>query len=217
MDTLRIPERPRCLAPIAAAVCVVLVVSNICAVKALQIPGFSFITMDGGNILFPISYILGDLVVEVYGYRRARQVIWLGFALNLLAVLTFCLVVALPAAPDWEMQDAFAQVLSQTPRIVLGSLCGFIIGSLLNARIMVWLKKRTQGRHLWVRTIGSTIVGEAADSAVFILISFGGIWSLELMFQVIFWNFVIKTLIEIGFTPLTYLAIHHLRRAEGVA
>ena len=194
--------------------CTVLVISNVCAIKPLTIPGLSFITMDGGNLLFPISYIFGDILVEVYGYAQSRRIIWLGFILNIFAAATFSLVAILPPAPGWDMQDAFASILLQTPRVVLGSIIAFWCGSFLNAWVMARMKVLTRGRHLWTRTIGSTIAGEGIDSLLFTSIAFGGVWPLALIAQVIFWNFILKTAYEIFATPLTYFIVHRLKRAE---
>lgn len=204
----------RWLAPLTAVFCTVLVISNVSAIKPLTIPGLPLIKMDGGNLLFPISYIFGDILVEVYGYAQSRRIIWLGFALNLFAAATFSLVALLPPAPGWGMQDAFAAILLQTPRVVLGSIVAFWCGSFLNAWIMARMKVLTGGRHLWMRTIGSTIAGEGLDSLLFTAIAFGGVWSRALVLQVIFWNFVLKTGYEIAATPLTYFLVHRLKRAE---
>lgn len=204
----------RWLAPITAVFCTVLVISNVSAIKPLSLPGLPFILMDGGNLLFPISYIFGDILVEVYGYSQSRRIIWLGFLLNIFAAATFSLVAILPPAPGWDMQDAFASILLQTPRIVLGSVIAFWCGSFLNAWIMARMKIRFRGRHLWLRTITSTLCGEGIDSLLFTAIAFGGVWPLPLVLQVIAWNFVLKTAYEILATPLTYVIVHRLKRIE---
>ena len=206
---------PRWLPTLAAISCTVWVISNIAAIKPLQIPGLRFITMDGGNLLFPISYILGDVLVEVYGYAQARRVIWLGVALNIFAAGTFALVSALPPAGGWDMQSSFAIILQQTPRVVFGSLIAFWCGSFLNAWIMARMKVWQRGQRLWMRTIGSTIVGEAADSLLFTTIAFLGIWPHHMVIQVILWNFVFKTAYEVAATPLTYFIINRLKRTEA--
>jgi queuosine precursor transporter len=209
------PPRRRWLAPITAIFCTVLVVSNVTAIKPLSIPGLPFVLMDGGNLLFPISYIFGDILVEVYGYAQSRRIIWLGFALNLFAAATFSLVALLPPAPGWEMQDAFATILLQTPRVVLGSLAAFWCGSFLNAWVMAKMKIWTRGRHLWMRTIGSTIAGQAVDSTLFTFLAFAGVWPLDLVIQISLWNFVLKTSYEAIATPLTYVVVRRLKRAES--
>ena len=214
-----LPEAPsassrRWLAPITATFCAVLVISNVSAIKPLSIPGLPFVLMDGGNLLFPISYIFGDVLVEVYGYAQSRRIIWLGFILNIFAAAAFSLVALLPPAPGWDMQDAFASILLQTPRVVLGSVVAFWCGSFLNAWVMAKMKVWTSGRHLWLRTIGSTVAGEGVDSLLFTAIAFGGVWPLALVGQVIVWNFILKTGYEILATPLTYFIVHRLKRAE---
>ena len=211
--TSALPPR-RWLAPITAVFCTVLVISNVSAIKPLSIPGLPFILMDGGNLLFPISYIFGDILVEVYGYAQSRRVIWLGFVLNIFAAAAFALVAKLPPAPGWEMQEAFASILLQTPRVVLGSIVAYWCGSFLNAWVMARMKVWMRGRHLWLRAIASTIAGEGVDSLLFTSIAFGGVWPLPLVLQVICWNFVLKTGYEILATPLTYVIVHRLKRSE---
>ena len=204
----------RWLGTLTAVFCTVLVISNVSAIKPLSLPGLPFVLMDGGNLLFPISYIFGDILVEVYGYAQSRRIIWLGFVLNIFAAATFSLVAILPPAPGWEMQEAFAAILLQTPRVVLGSVVAFWCGSFLNAWVMARMKILTRGRHLWMRTIASTIAGEGIDSLLFTTIAFGGVWPLALVLQVVFWNFTLKTVYEILATPLTYFIVHRLKRAE---
>ena len=193
---------------------VVLIVSNIVAMKALRLSSALGIDIDGGTLLFPISYIFGDILVEVYGYARSRRVIWMGFGANLLAALTFALIVALPPAPGWEMQEAFATVLGQTPRIVVGSLIAFLCGEFVNSYIMARMKIATQGRHLWMRTIGSTIAGQAVDSMLFQVLAFAGVWPAALLVRVIIWNFIIKVGYEALATPVTYAIVGALKRSE---
>jgi len=193
---------------------VVLLVSNIAAVKALRlVPGLG-IDIDGGTLLFPISYIFGDILVEVYGYARSRRVIWLGFGANAIAALVFALVVALPPAPGWPLQEAYRAVLGQTPRIVFGSLLAFWCGEFVNSFIMAKMKVWTAGRHLWTRTIGSTIAGQAVDSLLFQVLAFAGAWPAGLLARVIFWNFVLKVGYEALATPLTYFVVNRLKKAE---
>lgn len=194
---------------------VVLLVSNICAVKALRLTSFLGIDIDGGTLLFPISYIFGDVLVEVYGYARSRRIIWLGFAANALAAMIFSIVVALPAAPGWDLQEAFSAVLGQTPRIVTGSLIAFWCGSFANAYIMAKMKVWSKGRHLWMRTIGSTIVGQAVDSVLFQCIAFAGAWPTALLLRVIMWNFILKVAYEAIATPWTYAIVGFLKKHEN--
>ncbi|OQA24739.1 MAG: hypothetical protein BWY59_02060 [Verrucomicrobia bacterium ADurb.Bin345] len=211
-----LPERTyRFLDVISVAFVVVLLVSNVCAVKALRLTDlFGGIDIDGGTLLFPISYIFGDILVEVYGYARSRRIIWLGFAANALAALVFSLVVALPGAPGWTLQESFSAVLGQTPRIVLGSLIAFWCGTFTNAYVMARMKVITRGKHLWARTIGSTIAGQAVDSLLFQLIAFAGVWPAALLIRVILWNFALKVLYEALATPATYAIVGFLKRAE---
>lgn len=204
----------RWLPTLTAVFCTVLVISNVTAIKPLSIPGLPFILMDGGNLLFPISYIFGDVLVEVYGYAQARRIIWLGFVLNVFAATTFAIVALLPPAPGWDMQQDFSAILLQTPRVVLGSIVAFWCGSFLNAWIMARMKVLMAGRRLWMRTIGSTIAGEGIDSLLFTTIAFGGVWPLPLVVKVVLWNFVLKTAYEVVATPLTYLVVNRLKRAE---
>lgn len=199
---------------IGVAFVVVLLISNIAAIKPLSLSAGLPIQMDGGNILFPISYIFGDILVEVYGYARSRRVIWLGFAANTAAALVFSLVAALPPAPDWRLQTAFSQILGQTPRVVLASLCAFFCGEFLNSYLMAKMKLWSRGRRLWTRTIASTIVGEFADSALFTLIAFAGVWPAETIGKVILGNYLFKVAYETLATPLTYAMVGALKRAE---
>ncbi len=193
---------------------VVMIVSNVCAIKALRIPGTT-IDIDGGTLLFPLSYIFGDVLVEVYGYAKSRRVIWMGFGACIVAALSFSLAVALPAAPGWNLQEPFALILGQAPRIVLGSLTAFFVGEFVNSYIMAKMKVRMNGKRLWMRTIGSTVVGQAFDSMLFTVLAFGGLWPWSTILSVIMWNYVVKVAIEALATPLTYLVINHLKNAES--
>src|SRR6267378_3528184 len=150
-----------------------LLVSNTVAPKPWQVGSFVF---PGGAILFPISYLFGDVLTEVYGYARARQVIWTGFAANALMALTYWVVIQLPPAPFWANQIAFTQILGQVPRIVLASFLAYLVGEFANSFVLAKMKIWTKGRHLWARTIGSTIVGQALDTATFVMIGFAGRW-----------------------------------------
>ncbi len=194
---------------------VVLIVSNITAIKAIRLPAWCPLAMDGGNILFPISYIFGDILVEVYGYARSRRVIWLGFGSNALAASIFALVAALPPAAGWELQDSFKAILGQAPRVVLASLCAFFCGEFTNSFVMAKMKIWTEGRHLWSRTIGSTLAGQLVDSILFTTIGFAGVWPWTLMLQVIAGNYLFKVTYEALATPLTYAVVGFLKRAES--
>lgn len=190
----------------------VLMISNIASSKILSI---GLLTFDGGTLLFPVAYILGDVVTEVYGYQRARRVIWVGFAATALMAGTLALVGALPPAEGWEHQAAYEAVLGVTPRIVLGSLAAYWAGSFSNAWLMARLKIATKGRLLWLRTITSTLLGEGVDTVLFVLIAFWGVLPTSLVWTVIVSNYVFKCALEMAVTPLTYRVVNGLKRAEG--
>lgn len=194
---------------------VVLLISNLTAMKPLALPAWLHLQMDGGNILFPISYIFGDILVEVYGYARSRRVIWLGFGTNAAAALVFSLVVAWPPAAGWELQGAFASVLGQTPRIVAASLAAFLCGEFTNAYVLAKMKILTRGRWLWTRTIGSTVAGQLVDSALFTVLAFAGLWSPETIVKVIAGNYLFKVAYEALATPATYAIVRALKRREN--
>lgn len=213
-DSASIPGR-HCLNWVSAVFCTVLILSNLLAIKPLSLPGLSFIQMDAGNLLFPISYIFGDVLVEVYGYAQARRMIWMGFCLNLLAAGVFSLAALLPPAPGWEKwQEPYAFFFLQTPRVVAASALAFWGGSFLNAWIMAKMKIWTNGKHLWMRTIGSTIGGEGMDSLLFTVVAFSGLWSWSLIGRIILCNFLLKVVYEVVATPLTYYVIRRLKHAE---
>lgn len=189
-----------------------LIVSNIVAAKLAVIAG---LVLPAAVILFPVSYILGDVLTEVYGYGRARQVIWLGFACNLLAVVFIALAGALPAAGFWDGQEAFQRVLGQTPRILAASFLAYLVGEFVNAYVLARLKIATGGRMLWLRTIGSTLVGQALDSAIFMTIAFAGILDGGQLAAAMVTQWLFKSAYEAVATPLTYLAVGFLKRREG--
>jgi len=191
---------------------VVLILSNIASTKILSLGWFSF---DGGTILFPLAYIFGDVLTEVYGYSRARRVIWIGFGANLLMVLTFWIVQKLPPAMDWGNQVAFESILGVVPRIVLGSLCAYLVGEFLNSFVLAKLKIKTQGKHLWLRTIGSTVIGQFADTTLFLLIAFAGILPWNLIWTIWISNYIFKILVEIILLPITYKVVRLLKKKEA--
>lgn len=209
--------------PLVTAVFVTsLIVSNIIAVKLVQIGGF---VLPAAVILFPVAYIVGDILTEVYGYARARQAIWIGFFCNLLAVAAFWIAGLLPSAPFWtagafetpeSAQQAYQAILGFTPRLLLASFIAYLIGEFLNSFVLAKLKVRTAGRFLWLRTIASTLLGQAADSAVFLTIAFWGILPLAGLQQAILNQWLFKVAYEILATPLTYLVVNWLKRSEGV-
>lgn len=179
--------------------------------KVTQVGGFTF----GAAILFfPISYLINDVLTEVYGYARSRRVVWMGFAAMAYASLMCWVVLALPAAPGWAHQAAYETVYGSTPRIVLGSLVAFWAGELVNSYVLARMKVATAGRHLWARTIGSTAVGEVVDTALFYPIAFLGVWSPELLLAVMAGNYAMKVGWEVVMTPVTYAVVGWLKRAE---
>jgi len=191
----------------------VLLISNIASSKILILGPFTF---DGGTILFPISYIFGDILTEVYGYAKSRRVIWTGFAASLLMSLVFLVVGKLPSAPEWQFQDAYDRILGITPRIVLASLIAYFAGEFSNSFTLAKMKIATSGRWLWSRTIGSTLIGQAVDTSFFILIAFYGTYSSSLLWAIFISNYIFKVAFEIIFTPLTYGAVGFLKRKEGL-
>lgn len=190
----------------------VLLISNVASSKILDLGPFTF---DGGTILFPLSYIFGDILTEVYGYSRSRRVIWMGFMATLMMSAVFMLVGALPPAVDWPHQEAYEAILGATPRIVLASLAAYFCGEFVNSYVMARLKVKTEGRFLWMRTIGSTLFGQVVDTVVFVVVAFAGIMPLELVGTLIVSNYVFKTLVEIAFTPATYAVVGYLKRSEN--
>jgi uncharacterized integral membrane protein (TIGR00697 family) len=187
-----------------------LVVSNIIAVKLVEMSGRIF---PAGLVIFPLSYLLGDVLTEVYGVRSARRVIWLGFACNLLALGAIQAAIHLPAL-DPEFQVQFEAVLGTTWRLFLASLAAYIVGELANAYVLAYMKGATRGRWLWTRTIGSTIVGEGLDSLIFVTIAFAGTGAG--LANPIVTTWLIKVGWETLATPITYWIVGYLKRTEGV-
>lgn len=196
---------------IVALFCAMLLISNIGATKLIEFG--PFIT-DGGAFLFPLTYIFGDVLSEVYGFKRARRAIVLGFAISILASLVFWIVQIAPAAAAYENQSAFEAVLGFVPRIVLASLCGFLVGQLLNAWVLVKIKERTKEKNLWVRLIGSTVVGELADTVVFCTIAFYGILTGGEFLNYVITGYLYKVLVEVVLLPVTYPTIRLVKRYE---
>ena len=203
---------------VVAAFCGLLLISNVGATKLISFPtGLDWpalIVTDGGAFLFPLTYILGDVLAEVYGLRKARRAIIAGFVLAGLAALTFWLVSVTPPAPDWPNQEAWLAVLGFVPRIVLASLLGFLAGQFLNAYVLVKIKQMTREKSLWARLLGSTVVGELADTAVFCVVAFGGLVSGPVLINYIITGYVYKVLIEVVLLPVTYLVIRAVKRRE---
>jgi len=203
---------------IVAAFVGLLLISNVGATKAIAFstptawPGM--IVTDGGAFLFPLTYVLGDVLAEVYGLRKARPAILIGFVLAGIAALTFWLVSVTPPAPGWNNQDAWAAVLGFVPRIVLASLLGYLAGQFLNAYVLVKIKQRTKEGKLWARLIGSTLVGEAADTLVFCLVAFGGILTGGTLVNYVITGYVYKVSVEVVLLPVTYLVIRQVKKRE---
>jgi queuosine precursor transporter len=202
----------RYLGLITAFFVTVLLVSNVASSKILALGPFTF---DGGTILFPLSYIFGDVLTEVYGYARSRRVIWTGFAMMLLAAVVFMVVGVLPPAAGWSGQAAYDTILGLTPRIVLASMLAFFAGEFSNSYILAKMKVWMKGRHLWVRTIGSTLVGEGVDTALFVTVAFWGVLGTDLLAAIIVSNYVFKVGVEVLFTPVTYAITGTLKKLEN--
>lgn len=198
---------------IAAVFITSLITANIIAVKLVDVFGF---ILPAGVVIFPVSYIFGDILTEVYGYRLTRFVIWLGFFCNLLAVVAIGIAQALPPADFWDGQQAYEAILGYTPRLLLASFIAYLIGEFANSYVLARMKILTQGRHLWMRTIGSTIVGQGLDSFVFILIAFVGTIPTAGLINAIFAQWVFKSAYEALVTPVTYAITNHLKRIEGI-
>jgi uncharacterized integral membrane protein (TIGR00697 family) len=196
----------------AAFVTVLLCANVIGAAKVAQIGGFVF---GAGVLFFPISYVFGDVLTEVYGYARARKVVWAGFGALAFASFMSWAILAFPPAPGWPHQTAYETVFGATPRIILASLLAYFAGELGNSYVLAKMKIVTDGRQLWTRTIGSTIVGEAVDSAIFYPVAFLWVWEIELLWKVMLSNYLLKVLWETVMTPLTYRIVNFLKRAEG--
>jgi uncharacterized integral membrane protein (TIGR00697 family) len=179
--------------------------------KVSQVGGYTF---GAAIFFFPVSYIFGDILTEVYGYARTRRVIWAGFAALGFASLMSWAVLALPPAPGWPHQAAYEVVYGQTPRIVAASLAAFWAGDFVNSYVLARLKVKTAGRFLWLRTIGSTVVGQGVDSLIFYPLAFLGEWPAPLVLAVMTSNFLIKVAVEAAMTPLTYQVVGFLKRAE---
>lgn len=180
-------------------------------VKATQIGKFTF---AAGDVFFPLSYIFGDILTEVYGYAKSRRVIWAGmFAMTYASIVSF-VIVALPPASDWTHQRELEIILGATPRIAAASIIAYFLGEFTNSYVLAKIKVWMKGRLLWVRTIGSTIVGQIVDSSVFYPLAFWGIWPGALITKVILGTYLIKVAVEVLFTPLTYVIVNFLKKAE---
>jgi uncharacterized integral membrane protein (TIGR00697 family) len=189
-----------------------LIVSNIIAVKT---GNFFGATLPVAVILFPVSYIIGDVLTEVYGYEVARKIILLGFACNALAVIAILLGQALPGASFWDAQEAYERILGFTPRLLMASFSAYLIGELSNAKIMAFVRELTAGRWLWMRTISSTLIGQGLDSLVFLSVAFWGTLPPAVLLTLIFNQWLFKVTYEVIATPLTYVVVNFLKRTES--
>ncbi|GGI69176.1 transporter [Polymorphobacter multimanifer] len=202
-----------------AAFAVILICSNLIgAAKPAQVelPFYGPLVFGAGILFFPLSYVLGDVLTEVYGFARARRVVWVGFGASIFAAAMSWFVVTLPPAPGYEGQAALATVFGQVPRIFFASILAFWAGEMANAFVMARMKLLTGGKHLWTRTIGSTVVGQGVDSLIFYPLAFWGVWENSLVFQVLLTNYALKVAWEAALTPVTYRVVGWFKRAEGL-
>lgn len=191
----------------------VLLISNTVASKLFQLGPFIF---TGAILVFPISYIFGDVLTEVYGYSKSRKIIWTGFFVLIFMSLIYWLVGLLPPANGWNNQQAYLSILGIVPRIALASILGYWIGEFSNSFVLAKMKVLTSGRHLWARTIGSTIVGEGVDTTIFVLVGFYGVIPTTLILPAILSGYMFKVLYEIVATPLTYRIVNFLKKKENL-
>ncbi len=188
-----------------------LITANIIAVKLVSVGG---LVVPAAVIIFPISYIFGDVLTEVYGYSATRRVIWLGFACNLLAVAAIWSAQVLPGASFWEAQSAYERILGYTPRLLAASFLAYLAGEFANSMVLAKMKVATGGRWLWSRTMGSTLVGQGLDSLVFISLAFAGTIPTEGLAAAIVTQWLVKVAYEAAATPVTYIVVGHLKRQE---
>ena len=204
---------PTYLLPLAMVFVAMLLIANTIAVKIVQLGPFN---IPAGILCFPITYIFGDILVEVYGYAQTRRVIWTGLACQVLMAVFYYLSAALPPAVFWEGQEAWRSFFTMSPRIVAGSLAAYAVGEFANAVVMSKLKMRTKGRHLWIRTIGSTVIGEGIDTLIFNTVAFVGVFAGGDLISIIISGYLLKVAFEVVATPFTYWIVGWLKRKEGV-
>ncbi len=190
-----------------------LITANIVAVKLVEISGF---VLPAGTIIFPISYIFGDVLTEVYGYRQARRVIWLGFFCNFIVVVAIWIGQLLPPSSFWDGQKAYERILGYTPRLLVASFLAYLVGEFANSFVLAKMKIATKGRWLWTRTIGSTLVGEGLDSLVFMILAFAGTLPMAALLLAILTQWLVKSAYEAVATPLTYMVVNFLKKKEGI-
>lgn len=212
-STIRSDDSFRYLLPIAGMFVATLLVANTTASKLFVIFGFTF---PAGIIVFPISYIFGDVLTEVYGYARTRRVIWTGFAAITFAAVIYWITIEIPPAPFWKDQEAYSLVLGQVPRIILASILGYLVGEFVNSFVLAKMKILTEGRHLWSRLIGSTVVGQVVDTLIFVTVGFGGTVPLPVIVNIIVSIYLFKVLYEVIISPVTYVITGFLKRHEGI-
>jgi uncharacterized integral membrane protein (TIGR00697 family) len=204
-----------------------LIISNIIAVRLIALRFFNAIelTLPAAIVLFPVAYIVGDVLTEVYGYPAARRGIWIAFGCNLVAVIAIWLAGVLPPAPFWtagvydnpeQADQAYRAILGFTPRLLAASFLAYLVGEFLNSFVLAKMKVRTEGRYLWMRTIGSTIVGQGADSLIFITVAFYGILPTSALLTAVVSQWLVKSAYEALATPLTYWVVNSLKRSEGI-
>ena len=202
-----------------AAFAVILICSNLIGAgkpAQLELPWWGTVTFGAGILFFPLSYVLGDVLTEVYGFARARRVVWVGFAASIFTAVMSFVIVALPPDPTWKGQAALAEVFGQVPRIFLASIAAFWAGEMANAFVLARLKLLTGGKMLWTRTIGSTVVGQGVDSLIFYPLAFWGIWEPSLVLSVMATNYALKVLWEALLTPVTYRVVAWFKAVEGL-
>jgi uncharacterized integral membrane protein (TIGR00697 family) len=202
-----------------AAFAVILICSNLIGAAKpaqLDLPLIGTITFGAGILFFPLSYVLGDVLTEVYGYARARRVVWVGFAASIFAAAMSWFVVHLPPAEGYEGQEALAAVFGQVPRIFFASILAFWAGEMANAFVLARMKVWTEGKMLWTRTIGSTVVGQGVDSLIFYPLAFWGVWEPALVFAVMGTNYLLKVIWEAALTPVTYKVVAWFKAEEGL-
>ena len=190
-----------------------LIAANITAVKLISLYG---LLLPAAIVIFPVSYILGDVLTEVYGFRQARRVIWLGFLCNLIVVAAIWIGLVLPAASFWDGQEAYERILGAAPRILAASFLAYLVGEFANAFVLAKMKIATEGRWLWARTIGSTLVGQGLDSLIFIVLAFAGTMPLDALMVLVVTQWLVKSAYEAAATPVTYAVVGYLKRSEGV-
>jgi queuosine precursor transporter len=190
-----------------------LITSNIVATKLITLFG---VALPASIVIFPLSYVFGDVLTEVYGYDKARRIIWLGFLCNLTVVAAIWVAGGLPPAPFWDGQAAYERILGSTPRLLAASFLAYLAGEFANSLVLAKMKIATRGRWLWTRTIGSTVVGEGLDSLIFMTLAFAGNMPLTALGSAILGQWFVKSAYEAAITPLTYKVVYFLKEKEGI-